>query len=124
MEVVGGPVRRDVAAVPPDRSHFHAAERAPDVLARRDVAAVDDDPAVGRDDAIRQRRRLLIYADAGPAEHGERREHDEGESKPETFHARRLRSMSSALGNRMLFSRCTWACRSVSNASSSWRHTW
>ena len=68
MQPVGGPVRRDVAAMAPDGADFHAAERLPDVLAAADVAIGDNDGAIGVDDTSGEGRHLLINASADPAQ--------------------------------------------------------
>ncbi len=86
VQVVGRPVGRDVAAVPPDRADLHAAHRPPDVLAGADVVARDDDGARPRHDLRGNRRRLLIDAHAHPAERGERCDDDERERDPQSLH--------------------------------------
>ena len=86
MEPVGSPVGRHVAAVTPDRSDLHPAHRLPDVLTAHDLAWSDDLAAVGGDDAVGNRRFLLVDARADPAEHREPEHHHDAECDPETPH--------------------------------------
>lgn len=71
MQPVCGPVRRDVAAVAPDRPYFRAAEGLPNVLALFDVASAQHHFASGIDDSIRNRGHLLIDSRADPPQNGE-----------------------------------------------------
>src|SRR5690606_25689514 len=60
VQPVGRPVRRDVAAVPPDRADLLAADRLPDLTASFDILAREERLAGGRDDGGRYRRRSPI----------------------------------------------------------------
>ena len=71
----------------PDGPDLHAADRLPDILATVDLIWPNDLSAVCRDDAGRHGRRLLIDAEAGPAEHGKREHDDRGEREPQLPHA-------------------------------------
>ena len=70
----------------PDGTHFHATERLPDILPRRDVAILDDDRALRGEHRHSNRRGFLIDASADPAE--DRKRHDDHQSKryPQAFH--------------------------------------
>ena len=68
MQVVGGPVGCDIAAVAPDGTHFHAAHRLPDVLAVLNLTETDDLCARRRHDALRNRSRFA--ADDGLRKEG------------------------------------------------------
>ncbi len=83
VEPVGGPVRGDVAAVPPDRAGLHAAHGLPDVLPGGDLAGSVEDLSLGGDDPLGDGRSELIDLSARPTQDGERSQDDPGESDPE-----------------------------------------
>src|SRR5690606_27912410 len=60
MQPIRAPVRRDVAAVAPDRPELQAAEGLPYLSPALDFARREDHAAVGRDDPLRDGRRLPI----------------------------------------------------------------
>ena len=72
MQPVGAPVRRDVAAVAPDRTQLHAADRLPDLAALLDVGPrVDDWPSwLTTRSGIGGAARKISPPD--PQQHGER----------------------------------------------------
>jgi hypothetical protein len=74
--------------VAPDRAELHAAERSPHVLPGGDLAAIEDDGAVGRHHLIRNRGRELVDPGADPPEDGKRQDEDGGEGDPETLHGK------------------------------------
>src|SRR5215471_4641209 len=90
MEPVGRPVRRHVAAVTPDRSHFHAAQGLPDRLPATNAPLGDDHLAVARDDSRGNGRHVLVDAAAYPAQDREAEDHDDCQKDPESLHARLL----------------------------------
>ena len=53
MEPVRGPVGRDITAMPPNRTYFHAAQRLPDILPPANVAFCDHDD-LWREDKLQQ----------------------------------------------------------------------
>src|SRR5262249_33235559 len=86
MEPVGRPVRRHVAAVPPDRAHFHAPQGLPDRLPATDASLGDDHLAVARDDSRGNGRHVLVDAAAYPAQDRAAEDHDECQKHPQSLH--------------------------------------
>ena len=72
MQPVGGPVRRDVAAVAPDRAELHAADGLPDLAALLDVGAGVDAAPSSVTTAVGNRRHHAVNLAADPQQHGER----------------------------------------------------
>ena len=79
MERVGGPVRREVRAVAPDRAGLLAAAGEVLQLALADVLAGEDDLARRRDDALGDRR--LVLVDLRAPEDEDREAGDDGEQQ-------------------------------------------
>ena len=83
MEPVGGPVRRRVGAVPPDRTQFLSADGPPYILARPDSIAREEQLAIGSDDRFGDRGGFLVNFAAVVQQGRERPDDDYGQSNPQ-----------------------------------------
>ena len=72
VQPVGRPVRRDIAAMAPDRADLLAAHGLVDLTARLDVVSGENDFALRRDDGLGHRRCLAVEIAAQPSKDAER----------------------------------------------------
>src|SRR5262245_49610050 len=86
MQIVGGPVGRDVGTVAPDGAHFHTAHCLPDVLPILNVIAVEQELSVCSYNLARNRRRLPKNFSAYPAKHAKGTYKDGNEDYPKFLH--------------------------------------
>src|SRR5690554_2685903 len=83
VQPVGGPVRRHVGTVTPDRTELLATDGLPHLASGLDVAAREDDAAVRRGDGRGYRWHLAMDLAADPEQDGERGRQQDGEAGPE-----------------------------------------
>jgi len=87
VKIVGGPIWRDVGAMPPDRADLHPAHRLPDILSIGDFSLSDHRLAVGRHHFTRNGRTLPKNFRTDPSQDRERNHENRDEDQPKPSHS-------------------------------------